>query len=124
MSALCQSRPNAPQQTQLSSTGDLVQIQILSPVNRIARRDRRSRTIVQVICALAEHYSVRRAIGVGAMDCQTSPLVSRHPVLTGAGEETVYELIECLCPLKIHGVATLRYEINLSCRHDAGEHLR
>jgi hypothetical protein len=45
MSALCQSRPNAPQQTQLSSTGVLVQIQILSPVNRIARRDRRSRAI-------------------------------------------------------------------------------
>jgi hypothetical protein len=45
-------------------------------------------------------------------------------VLTSAREETVYELIECLIPLKIHGVATLRYEINLGGRHDAGEHLR
>jgi hypothetical protein len=45
-------------------------------------------------------------------------------VLTSAGEETVYELIECLSPLKIHGVATLRYEINLGGRRDAGEHLR
>jgi seryl-tRNA synthetase len=44
--------------------------------------------------------------------------------LTGASEETIYELIECLCPLKIHGVATLRYEINLCCRHEAGKDLR
>src|ERR1700756_5053636 len=49
-----------------------------------------------------------------------------HPLLalTNVGEEAVYELIERLCPLKVHRVATLWYEIHLGCRHEPGKHLR
>jgi hypothetical protein len=89
--ALCQERPNAPQQN-------------------LPKR-------VQAIYA--------RAIPRCAANAKSMPIAPTPALaLTGASEETVYELIECLCPLKIHGVATLRYEINLGCRHEAGKDLR
>jgi hypothetical protein len=48
------------------------------------------------------------ACGTVRPSALTAPCAPRRQLaLAGASEETVYQLIECLCPLKIHGVATL-----------------
>jgi hypothetical protein len=90
--------------------------------SRSARNDRmhRSKNLPKRVQAIYARAIPRWAANAKSMPIAPTPALA----LTGASEETVYELIECLCPLKIHGVATLRYEINLGCRHEAGKDLR